>query len=701
MGSALDAALEALAKSSLLLESELSKSEDYRALRQLQAREAKGEPVEGVCPQALRASLHESLASWPLYGARQAIEQAMGLMDGGKAVLEETVEALQATQQVARGAGADPVANESPPPGAGPAAAEPEPESQLAAPATDIPPAGPHASAPPDDLTRIRRIDRPLAERLAALGCTRFVEIAAWRSADVARIAQALDLGRRISRESWIEQAAQLAMRQADAGRADEPPPSPPLPVSPPIAEPPPRMAEAHRPTPAAEVAAESTAARAARHAAAIAAAGVERLSARPSRPTRRQLDLVEAVRGLAEAAAARAVAAARIAAEAARRERIAAAARAAAEAKPDELTLIAGIDRPLAAKLAAAGATKFKHVAAWMHADIERMAALLDLPPARIARENWIEQAALLGTGAVSRHSRMAATGALARLAPMPPPEPPRVAVEPVRPRLRLPLPPAPRLPIELALPSMPEPSFVRALDHEPSVAPSPAPAVAIAELSIAAPPSAADPIVPALPQPPAAPALAAEEPVLATLAARLEQSRRAEHEPEIVAVVAPAPVPVPQTIEIAGPVGADVAASGENVADAVTAEEEATIEVIVRAAAAAEPSPASPGPRVVYRPPSDDDDPDAVTIDPERPIAEEATVEVIRRNTSPEIRHVTAARPIIPPSTTPVRRALFGDLDEAPAGRVADVTWVPRSEAERGTAVRRLLRVLKGEPR
>jgi predicted flap endonuclease-1-like 5' DNA nuclease len=66
-----------------------------------------------------------------------------------------------------------------------------------------------------DDLTRIRGIDHELAGRLSTVGVTRFAQIAAWGRGDVQTISQTLALGRAISRENWIEQAALLVQRTA------------------------------------------------------------------------------------------------------------------------------------------------------------------------------------------------------------------------------------------------------------------------------------------------------------------------------------------------------------------------------------------------------------------------------------------------------------------------------------------------------
>jgi hypothetical protein len=71
----------------------------------------------------------------------------------------------------------------------------------------------------PDDLTRIRGLGTGLARRLADRGVTRFAQIAAWSAEDVRTIAEALGLGREISRRNWIEQAALLELRRPIARR--------------------------------------------------------------------------------------------------------------------------------------------------------------------------------------------------------------------------------------------------------------------------------------------------------------------------------------------------------------------------------------------------------------------------------------------------------------------------------------------------
>ena len=62
------------------------------------------------------------------------------------------------------------------------------------------------------ELTRVVGIDEALAQSLAHLGYTRCEEVANWTAPDVKRVSNALDLGKRISRENWIEQAALQAV---------------------------------------------------------------------------------------------------------------------------------------------------------------------------------------------------------------------------------------------------------------------------------------------------------------------------------------------------------------------------------------------------------------------------------------------------------------------------------------------------------
>jgi predicted flap endonuclease-1-like 5' DNA nuclease len=69
----------------------------------------------------------------------------------------------------------------------------------------------------PDDLALIRPIDAALAEGLHRLGIIAFAQIADWSRRDVMRVSKVLGLGRRISKENWIEQAAMLASGRTTA----------------------------------------------------------------------------------------------------------------------------------------------------------------------------------------------------------------------------------------------------------------------------------------------------------------------------------------------------------------------------------------------------------------------------------------------------------------------------------------------------
>lgn len=81
----------------------------------------------------------------------------------------------------------------------------------------------PAADAPSHSLTAIRNITPEQAAELACLGVTSFAEIANWTAADVKRVSDALGLGRTISKENWIEQAAQLDRRFPSEAPAAKP----------------------------------------------------------------------------------------------------------------------------------------------------------------------------------------------------------------------------------------------------------------------------------------------------------------------------------------------------------------------------------------------------------------------------------------------------------------------------------------------
>jgi len=71
-----------------------------------------------------------------------------------------------------------------------------------------------------------------------------------------------------------------------------------------------------------------------------------------------------------------------------------------AAAATGDDLTRIKGLGPKLAALLGELGITAYAQIAAWDGADIERIDAQLGRFKGRITRDQWVEQAQLLGAG-------------------------------------------------------------------------------------------------------------------------------------------------------------------------------------------------------------------------------------------------------------------------------------------------------------
>ena len=70
----------------------------------------------------------------------------------------------------------------------------------------------PPKGEPADKLQEIRFIDDALARALANAGVTRFSQISNWSAADIEHFRTKLNLGHRITREAWIEQAEILAI---------------------------------------------------------------------------------------------------------------------------------------------------------------------------------------------------------------------------------------------------------------------------------------------------------------------------------------------------------------------------------------------------------------------------------------------------------------------------------------------------------
>ena len=61
-----------------------------------------------------------------------------------------------------------------------------------------------------DDLTKLSGVGPALLKKLNAVDITKFEQIAAWTSDDVAAMDEKLSLKGRIDREGWIKQAKEL-----------------------------------------------------------------------------------------------------------------------------------------------------------------------------------------------------------------------------------------------------------------------------------------------------------------------------------------------------------------------------------------------------------------------------------------------------------------------------------------------------------
>ena len=190
----------------------------------------------------------------------------------------------------------------------------------------------------PDDLTRVRGIDRIRALALIGLGFETFRSIAAWDQSDVQRVSGALKLGREISRQNWIEQAELLSRAEpVNLQAVDQ------------------RFIEPSRPVPA--------------------------------EPT---VSVVVVPKNLApELPAAR-------------------------------LVLIKGLSASDQALLHAGGVRRWADIEAWQHENIADWQTRLG-PNAKIAKDCWVAQAALLATGSTTRFAKEQMSGVYASLVPRP----------------------------------------------------------------------------------------------------------------------------------------------------------------------------------------------------------------------------------------------------------------------------------------
>lgn len=277
--------LSALERERDRLEQYLALEADWRALRQLDEREAAGEPVEAVDGRKLRLALVRSLSANRIFAAREKIVEAIGLLNGSTsaaaaapdesrqdlAALRSRGQALSSRIVLLAGGASDfksrlklkpSVAAPSDEGGRACGGGEPErcgddvapgplhsctsaPETAEVADASrsaDL--AGAAAAAPRPDTDRLDLIcglGPEAVARLAAGGIRSCSDVARWSAADALAWRQRLTDCARGPAGQWIEQAAILAVgrttRHADlilaGGRpalAAMPPPEPPRP---------------------------------------------------------------------------------------------------------------------------------------------------------------------------------------------------------------------------------------------------------------------------------------------------------------------------------------------------------------------------------------------------------------------------------------------------------------------------------------
>lgn len=89
-----------------------------------------------------------------------------------------------------------------------------------------------------------------------------------------------------------------------------------------------------------------------------------------------------------------------------------------------EDLTLIRGIDARMAETLMGQGVLLYRDIAAWTRRDVDAVSRAI-AGKGRVERENWVEQAALLATGALTEYARRRRRGEVATATPSAPLKP------------------------------------------------------------------------------------------------------------------------------------------------------------------------------------------------------------------------------------------------------------------------------------
>lgn len=273
---------------------------------------------------------------------------------------------------------------------------------------------------PGDDLTAIRGIDRPLATALRDLGFGTYQAIAELDRNTVRYVRDALQLEKRIWRENWIEQAALLQQRNLAAPTAVtlDPVPVEPSPEPPPIklvavTVPETPKPTAHRPADDDEPAESETAGEQPDTTARNDGPApdlhplVQSNDNEPAlEPAQRPTETSEEPAAIAQTDATQtSPPTPRNTVKAGRRpQRLPAPA-------ARRFGYLLGVSDQMAEALRSAGVNSLAEIASWTRSDVRWFQAILG-DTARIAHDQWIEQATLLSRGIWTRHALRVVNG-------------------------------------------------------------------------------------------------------------------------------------------------------------------------------------------------------------------------------------------------------------------------------------------------